>query len=295
MGNPSVLVRQKASAALGLSAPSTTGAGPDGLDFQYFVTNIQPIFLKLRTGGARCYNCHSLESNRALLHLEPLESDDTWTTDEARVNYQSVLKVVNQKDPLQSRILLHPLAPDAGGDEFHSGGKFWTSKSDPDWQALAEWVQGGTVGLDYSYFKQRVQPILTKSYRDSNNQSCMSCHVEGNPKAGDFKLLAPDAEGAIRRNYEMTLLFVSPGDPNASAFLTKPYNTTQRSIRDLTDAALIKRYVRGSGHDGGKFWWELTDPDFQTVLEWIQGAKLVAGAARRPLDAGISVQPGVNR
>jgi HEAT repeat protein len=271
--NPSVLVRQRASAALGLPAPAAASGSTDALDFQYFVTNIQPIFLKVRTGGARCYNCHSLESNRALLHLQELGPDGTWTAEQARLNYQSVLKVVNQENPLESRILLHPLAPDAGGDEFHSGGKFWTSKDDPDWRALAEWVQGGSVGLDYAFFKVRVQPILAKKYKDSNNQSCMSCHAEGNPKAADFKLLPPDSEDAIRRNYETALLFVSAGDLNASPFLTKPYNTTQRSIRDVKDRELIKRFVRGSGHDGGKFWWELTDPDFQVISQWIQGVK----------------------
>jgi hypothetical protein len=273
LGNPSVLVRQRASAVLGLPVPPAPVSGADTLDFQYFVTNIQPIFLKVRTGGARCYNCHSLESNRALLHFQELGPDSSWTADQARLNYQSVLKVVNQEDPLQSRILLHPLAPDAGGDEFHSGGKFWTSKEDPDWRALAEWVQGGSVGLDYTFFKTRIQPILTKKYRNSSDQSCMSCHVDGNPKAAGFKLLPPDSEDAIRRNYETTLLFVSAGDLNASPFLTKPYNTTQRSIRDLKDPELIKRYVRGSGHDGGKFWWELTDPDFRVISQWIQGGR----------------------
>jgi hypothetical protein len=35
---------------------------------------------------------------------------------------------------------VHPLAEDAGGDPFHTGGKFWKSKDDPEWQILAQWV-----------------------------------------------------------------------------------------------------------------------------------------------------------
>jgi len=153
--------------------------------------------------------------------------------------------------------------------------EFWSSKEDPDWQALSEWLRGGSVGLDYAYFRERIQRIVTKQYRASNNQSCMSCHQEGNSRAADFKLLAPSGGDAVRRNYETVLLFITPGDPDGSAFLTEPYNTTQRNIREVQDQEIIRRYVRGTGHDGGKFWWELTDPDFQVIYEWIGGARLL--------------------
>jgi hypothetical protein len=36
--------------------------------------------------------------------------------------------------------LIHPLAPEAGGDLFHSGGRQFASKDDPDWKALAEFA-----------------------------------------------------------------------------------------------------------------------------------------------------------
>jgi YVTN family beta-propeller protein len=41
--------------------------------------------------------------------------------------------------------LLHPLAPSAGGDPFHSGGWQFPSQNDPDWLTLAEWVRGPRV------------------------------------------------------------------------------------------------------------------------------------------------------
>jgi len=44
--------------------------------------------------------------------------------------------------PEQSRILIYPLAPEAGGDAYHSGGRQWESKDDPAWQAIARWVNG---------------------------------------------------------------------------------------------------------------------------------------------------------
>ena len=44
--------------------------------------------------------------------------------------------------PLKSRLLTMPLAHEAGGTEFHPGGKHWESKTDPEWKALADWVNG---------------------------------------------------------------------------------------------------------------------------------------------------------
>jgi hypothetical protein len=42
--------------------------------------------------------------------------------------------------------LLHPLAPEAGGDAFHSGGRQFASKNDPNWKTIAQWAQGATLG-----------------------------------------------------------------------------------------------------------------------------------------------------
>jgi len=43
---------------------------------------------------------------------------------------------------MKSRLLVHPLAADAGGHHFHNGGKHWLSQTNPEWQTLAAWVGG---------------------------------------------------------------------------------------------------------------------------------------------------------
>jgi hypothetical protein len=48
-------------------------------------------------------------------------------------------------DPPQSRLLLQPLAPPAGGNGYHSGGWQFASKNDPDWKTLDAWVRGRTA------------------------------------------------------------------------------------------------------------------------------------------------------
>jgi hypothetical protein len=42
----------------------------------------------------------------------------------------------------RSRLLLHPLEEKAGGDFYHSGGKHWSSQSDPEWLVLKTFVAG---------------------------------------------------------------------------------------------------------------------------------------------------------
>ena len=42
-------------------------------------------------------------------------------------------------------ILIHPLAEQAGGDFFHSGGKHFNSQSDPEWLTLKAFVLGDTA------------------------------------------------------------------------------------------------------------------------------------------------------
>jgi len=111
------------------------------LSFEIFKTRVQPIFLKNRPGHARCYGCHILAARN--FRLEELSPGTTeWTEEQSRHNFQSALQQVVPGDPGSSRLLLHPLAPEAGGDPFHSGGRQFASQNDPDWLTMAEWVRG---------------------------------------------------------------------------------------------------------------------------------------------------------
>ena len=132
---------------LALSTLSALGAvsaadGPS-LDYGFFKERVQPIFLKKRPGHARCVTCHRHGSPP----LEPLAPDAaTWTEEQSRKNFAMWRQFVVPGNPLKSPLLLHPLATAAGGDHFHAGGKHWKSQSDPEWQILAEWVNGRTSG-----------------------------------------------------------------------------------------------------------------------------------------------------
>jgi hypothetical protein len=114
-------------------------AAAQSLDFEAYKTGVEPIFLKKRQGHARCVACH-VDAATAF-KLQPLAKDaKTWTDDQSRKNFETVLKLVAPGDPMSSRLLIHPLAHDGGGDQFHAGGRQFASKDDPDWKRIADWI-----------------------------------------------------------------------------------------------------------------------------------------------------------
>jgi hypothetical protein len=127
-----------AALTVGATLPATAETA---LDFGYYQSRVEPIFLKRRASHTRCVVCNA-ESNNAF-RLEKLPDGATaWTAEQSQHNFATVSTLVVAGDPAGSRLLLHPLAPEAGGDVFHSGGRQFASKDDPDWKAIAQWVNG---------------------------------------------------------------------------------------------------------------------------------------------------------
>jgi hypothetical protein len=117
----------------------TTIASAAGLDFETYRSRVEPIFLKKRPGHARCITCHA--ANSSAFHLEALAPGATaWTEEQSRRNFENVSRLVVPGNPAASKLLLHPLSPDAGGDYFHSGGRQFASKQDEEWKTIAAWV-----------------------------------------------------------------------------------------------------------------------------------------------------------
>jgi hypothetical protein len=155
----SLSVRTKAAVcswlavAIAFTALGTRGQAPQSsattesptLDFQYFKTKVEPIFLEKREGHTRCYICHAEGSRAAIsaFRLQRLAPDATfWTDEQSRANFELVSKLVIPGEPLKSRFVVHTLSKDAGGDFLHQGGRQFLTQDDPDWKILAAWVNG---------------------------------------------------------------------------------------------------------------------------------------------------------
>jgi hypothetical protein len=121
--------------------------------------------------------------------------------------------------------------------------------------------------LDFNFFVARIMPILTTKGADGN--ACVNCHTTH----AIFQLVAPDnagrfSEAALRDNYRSALRVVDLANPENSLILRKP-------IGDASQEGLID--AKKTPHGGGLRWQGgAGDAAYETVMEWINGARLSA-------------------
>ena len=121
--------------------------------------------------------------------------------------------------------------------------------------AIAAAQQPAPASLDFTYFKEKVQPIFLK--KRPGHARCVTCHAHGAPP------LQPIAAGASnwndaqsRKNFEIWKQFVTPGQPLKSPLLLHP----------LAESAGGDRF-----HAGGKHWKSQSDPEWQILADWVLG------------------------
>ncbi len=136
--NPANTLRTLRLAALALFAAAALPA--QSLSYEVYKSKVEPIFLKKREGYARCVVCHA-EANHAF-RLQAWGPDTkAWTEEQSRKNFETVSKLVVPGNPDASTLLHHPLAHEAGGDEFHSGGRQFISKDQEEYKVIADWIR----------------------------------------------------------------------------------------------------------------------------------------------------------
>src|ERR1700716_2023277 len=104
---------------------------PQALDYDLKKKKVEPLLAEKRPGHARCITCHSTGTAFRLVRLPAGRTE--YTDEESRKNFAAVTRVVLPGVPLKSRLLTMPLTHEAGGTEFHPGGKHWQSQADPEW------------------------------------------------------------------------------------------------------------------------------------------------------------------
>jgi hypothetical protein len=127
-------------ASLGFSQVYAAPAAAPSLDYDYFKTRVEPVFLTKRDGHTRCVVCHT--QNNAPFHLVPLPAGGKmWTDEQSRQNFE-LIKRVAIPGSMDSPLIHHPLAQEAGGDPHHGGGQQFNSQQDPAWQTLRAFIMG---------------------------------------------------------------------------------------------------------------------------------------------------------
>ena len=121
---------------------SAAGAGAQALDYAFFKANVEPIFLQKRPGHTRCYVCHADRSNNAFKLQKLAAGSKLLSEEQSRRNFEMASRLVVPGKPDASLLLLHPLAPEAGGSAYHSGGRQFADRNDAGWKTIARWVSG---------------------------------------------------------------------------------------------------------------------------------------------------------
>jgi hypothetical protein len=125
------------------SQPAASPAASPSLNYDFFKTRVQAVFLARRPGHARCVVCHTF--NNAAFKLVPLSPGSTsWNEEQSRLNFELVKRVATAGF-LESKLIKHPLAEEAGGDAHHGGAQQFASQQDPDWVTLKAFVMGDTA------------------------------------------------------------------------------------------------------------------------------------------------------
>ena len=134
--------RRAILAAAVIAAPCVAVAGyasAQTLDYEVFKANIQPIFVTHRDGYTRCMVCHAGANNAMRLERPGANG---FTEEQSKKNFETVSRLVVPGKPDESHLLLYPLVPQEGGSAYHSGGRQWPTKQDPNWQTIARWING---------------------------------------------------------------------------------------------------------------------------------------------------------
>jgi hypothetical protein len=145
------------AAALSLGDLSVVASKTPTLDYEFFKTKVEPIFLKKREGHTRCYVCHE-ESNNAF-RLEKLPAGAAfWTEDQSRKNFDTVSALMVPGDPptvgcscnhSRPRRAATPSTPAAGNLPLRTTltGKLWRSGSPVEPHRRSESPSMSDVGV----------------------------------------------------------------------------------------------------------------------------------------------------
>ncbi len=135
-----VLSGKKLSAALADVQPGSV------LDFNYFVSKIEPILATPGADGKACVMCHA---SHVIFRLHPPNNEGQFSPQDSEENYKYAMRVVDISDPGSSLMLIKPTRPtDSAGSvadylATHNGGQRWPG-NETSWQykSILQWIRG---------------------------------------------------------------------------------------------------------------------------------------------------------
>ena len=254
------------------AAPAAGNAQASGFpgpaDIEAYRNTVEKVFMTDRggtvAGMAACVMCHTWQTSLRF-SLQTPATDAGWTTEQSRRNFEVVTKLIDTANPENSRLLQKPLAAEAGG-LAHTGGSYWKSKDDPEYQSVLKWIRSlpkdryvaaPQPALDFEFFRTCVQQVFATP-REGHIR-CSNCHSGGlagfapAPQSGSAW-----SEAEAKRAFQSVSRLILPGNPEQSRFLLKPLHPD------------------GGGsytHNGPRRWQSRSDPEYQMLAGWVRGER----------------------
>ena len=182
-------------------APPPPRPAAAALDYEFFKTRVQPIFLAERPGHARCIACHG---SGTPMRLQPLARRPRRGPTRSRARTSTWCGAWSCPASAKSRLLMHPLAEQAGGDFYHNGGKHWTSQNDPEWQTVESLGDGRDAAprrdaqVRGSSRPTAPATTSTSSIRRPTRSSASSTGIEAGHGAGASRRTAAGSTSATK-------------------------------------------------------------------------------------------------
>ena len=119
------------------------------LDFDFFVSKVEPILASPGADGKACVMCHA---THVIFKLRPPNTEGQFSPQDSEANYKYAMRVVDIRSPEHSLMLIKPTRPtDAAGhvDDYlatHNGGQRWHG-NESSWQyrTILEWIRGARL------------------------------------------------------------------------------------------------------------------------------------------------------
>jgi hypothetical protein len=216
-------------------------------------------------GYAACVMCHTWQTSLRF-DLETPATDAGWTAEQSRTNFEMITQLVNTRSPENSYLLLKPLEPKSGG-LGHTGGTYWRSRDDPEYQAVLAWIKSlpadgyvppSAPPVDFEFFRSCVQNVF--STPREGHIKCSNCHGAGQigfaPVPGEGRTQWNEEEA--RQAFRVIARLIVAGNPVKSRFLLKPLHPD------------------GGGsyaHNGPRRWQTRDDPEWQMLAAWVRGER----------------------
>lgn len=102
------------------------------LSYDEFVASVAPVLSKHGCNTAACHG----GSTGVTFRLSPRDARDL------AFDFAQASRQVYPQDPVESPLIMKPLAEECGGDT-HAGGAYFYSFDDPDYVAMLTWIENG--------------------------------------------------------------------------------------------------------------------------------------------------------